>query len=200
MWSGIRGDGRRLAQAQIFLRLHTAAWRKFISIGKPMPPAVTSMVTMMYTHWPEPRSNGLESPPSTFENPALQNAESEWNPANTISSSTDMPSVSCTDRKIATAPASSIMMVNARMYNSVGNSALMVLEYTMSRTMSWLYMDVLPLKNSAKKLVKVITPKPPVWIRSASTRIPAGVNVAVTSTEVSPVMHTAEVETKSASV
>ena len=60
-------------------------------------------------------------------------------------------------------------------------------------------MELLPLKNRAKKLVNVKTPKAPTWISNASMRMPAGVNVDAMSTVVSPVMHTALVETKTAS-
>lgn len=78
-------------------------------------------------------------------------------------------------------------------------SAFMLREYTTSFSISWLYMDVLPLKNSAKKLVKVINPKQPTCIRIRSTNCPRGVNVLNTSTGVSPVMHTALVLTNKAS-
>ncbi len=69
----------------------------------------------------------------------------------------------------------------------------------MSRSISWLYMLGAPLKNSAKKLVNVSTPKPPICISAERTSSPSGVNVADTSSGVSPVMHTAEVLTNSES-
>ena len=52
----------------------------------------------------------------------------------------------------------------------------------------------------AKKHVNVMTPRAPVSIRIASTVMPRGVNVDDMSTGVSPVMHTALVDTKSESM
>lgn len=84
-------------------------------------------------------------------------------------------------------------------YSKVGMRALRLRLYTMSRSISWLYMLGPPLKNNAKKLVNVSTPRPPIWMRSDSTRSPRGVNVADMSTGVRPVIHTADVLTKSES-
>jgi len=59
---------------------------------------------------------------------------------------------------------------------------------------------VLPLKNRAKKLVNVIIPSPPVWIRIEKTMVPYGVSVDDISTGVSPDTHTALVERNRESV
>ena len=69
----------------------------------------------------------------------------------------------------------------------------------MSFIISWLYTDVLPLKKRAKKLVKVITPSPPAWMRNPSTASPGSENVVEISTGVRPVIHTADVATNSES-
>ena len=73
-------------------------------------------------------SAGFDIPPSRLENPALQNAESEWNSENAIFSSVAIGSVSGNERKNATAPNASMARVNPRMRSSVGIRLLMVLE------------------------------------------------------------------------
>ena len=71
---------------------------------------------------------------------------------------------------------------------------------TISRRANWSYSPVLPIKKSAKKLVIVITPSPPICTSSAMTISPSVENVEAKSTVVRPVTQTALVETKSASI
>ena len=61
-------------------------------------------------------------------------------------------------------------------------------------------MDVDPLKKSAKKLVNVMTPSAPIWMRMAIMICPRGVNVAGISTGVRPVIDTALVLTNNESM
>ena len=65
-----------------------------------------------------------------------------------------------------------------------------------SRMSSWLYTLCLPEKKTAKKLVNVINPRPPISNITSRIPCPRGVNVEAMSTLVRPQMHTAEVETK----
>ena len=60
-------------------------------------------------------------------------------------------------------------------------------------------MEVSPMNERAKKLVKVITPMPPTCIRSRMMICPAAVNWVATSTVVSPVTQTDVVAVKRAS-
>ena len=55
------------------------------------------------------------------------------------------------------------------------------------------------MKERAKKLVKVMTPIPPIWIRNMMMICPVCVNVVATSTVVSPVTQTEVVEMNRAS-
>ena len=54
-------------------------------------------------------------------------------------------------------------------------------------------------RRRAKKLVKVMTPIPPIWIRNMMMICPVCVNVVATSTVVSPVTQTEVVEMNRAS-
>ena len=55
--------------------------------------------------------------------------------------------------------------------------------------------------NSVKTAVMTVTnPNPPIWMSSITTICPNSVKVSMTTTEESPVMHTALVETNSASM
>ena len=57
-----------------------------------------------------------------------------------------------------------------------------------------------PLKRNPNKLVKVITPRPPIWINVKIIPLPIGVNCEAVSTTVNPVTQTALVEVKKASI
>ncbi len=135
------------------------------------------------------------------EKPALQKAEMEWNIENAISSSMVYPgNVVCMSKKIISAPTASMESVKTRMYISVEKREDSDSELIRSRTIIWEYSDVFPIKNIAKKQVKVITPKPPICISTIIMESPIGVNVVATSTDVSPVTHVALVEIKRASM
>ena len=64
----------------------------------------------------------------------------------------------------------------------------------MSFSTSLLVKDECPMKERAKKLVKVMTPIPPIWIRNMMMICPVCVKVVATSTVVSPVTQTEVVE------
>ena len=120
---------------------------------------------------------------------------------NAISSSMVYPgNVVCMSKKIIIAPAASMESVKTRMYISVEKREDSDSELIRSRTIIWEYSDVFPIKNIAKKQVKVITPKPPICISTIIMESPIGVNVVATSTDVSPVTHVALVEIKRASM
>ena len=54
--------------------------------------------------------------------------------------------------------------------------------------------------NNAMKEVRVIIPNPPIWIRIIMKTCPSKVNTWEMFTVDNPVMHTAEVEVKKASI
>lgn len=86
------------------------------------------------------------------------------------------------------------MLTNARQSEVIDS------ELSMSFTITALYNDEFPIKNIAKKLVIVITPNPPTWIRSNSITCPVKVNVECMSTVVNPVTHTALADTNKESI
>lgn len=64
----------------------------------------------------------------------------------------------------------------------------------------WLRKDIPPLNNIAKKLVKVINPNPPIWIKTNKISIPKSVNLVGTSTVERPVTQTALVAVNNESI
>ncbi len=137
--------------------------------------------------------------PDNMENPALQKADTEWNTEKNISCGNVISIVECMLSHISTAPAVSMTKVNPRMYNNVDIRERNVSDPTISRKAIWLKRPVPPINDTAKKLVIVITPKPPVWMSRAMTICPSSEKVRAMSTVDKPVTHTALVEMKMAS-
>lgn len=98
------------------------------------------------------------------------------------------------------APIPSIIKVKTRIFSNMENNDCSVPPAIISRTVSWLDIFILPIKNSAKKVVSVITPKPPIWISIRMMNFPSMVNAVAISKGVRPVTQTALVETNKASI
>lgn len=74
--------------------------------------------------------------PGKVENPALQNAETEWKAAKYISCCNVIPRVLCIEYQIITIPIPSIANVNPRIYNKVDKREFNELELIISPTTS----------------------------------------------------------------
>lgn len=111
--------------ANIRRKYSTNASLKLTKTGNPIDPAITMILIVIYIHWLEFISAAFDIPPFILENPALQNADTEWNAENTIWSFSSICSTSCIDSHIHTAPAVSMAMVKKNMYNNVGRRAFM---------------------------------------------------------------------------
>ena len=88
---------------------------KLTSMGNPIAPANISIDVTVYRPAPSAMSAGLAMPSGRHEKPALQKADSEWNPANMSLSVTSSPSESGMVMYTAAAPIASMVAVNARM-------------------------------------------------------------------------------------
>ena len=93
----------------------------------------------------------------------------------------------------------SMKRVTNRIFSMTLNNPLVCSSFSISFNTSLLENEECPMKERAKKLVKVITPMPPIWIRNMMMICPVCVKVVATSTVVSPVTQTDVVDMNKAS-